>query len=426
MAKKISMFARSFVPKLTRTPVVLPPWYNPGIYIKPVDVTWSLGFSGTAPNWTFGGTLINEITETGMEAVQGYKYPLLWGLFETDANTRDFSRVGAVLDAFAALTPQRRLILSCVQREFNSANGFTKLLPADLASSANNEGLYSWATGTAAGTISVREHKYAWPYKIGANAGTYGYNLKLWNSTDGNLVVTRFKAFIAKLIEYIRDHPNGHLVEHLGETESAIGSPVVASTYSTLDGSTARRTQQYSGKTNVSVYTAAQMIAIGKYHMTGINFDVSYVNQRAPLLPGIKSGFSCPDHHTGTSISHIFNYFLNGASSLSGQIPLAAECQADSYQSSIGIDTISGSRLWDFPTPLWLYNRAVTIGNTHFVIARVNVDTEPPAGTQDYWNVGYGSNGGMKDFLKTHPAIQNDALRAGGMVYTLPTALQGL
>lgn len=419
----IPLYSSCNVPAfLTPVPIAPTDWWNPGIYIKPTDTTFQNGFSGTPGNVVFSGTLINELNEVGMDKVQGLKFVVLWGRYETNSTTQNFEQIGAILNAFNAMSPKRRLIVSVAQREFRSNDGFTRLLPADLASSSNNEGLYNWVTGTAAGTVQVQEHKYAWPYKMSASAGSYGYNLKLWNNTNGNLVRTRFKSFITALIDYINAHPYGHLVEHLSETESAIGSPVVPS-YSTVDGnggsSTARRDQMYTAKTDIATHTSAKMIAINKYHLQGLNFDNAYVNERGPLLAAAKSGFSAPDNHVGSSLNVIFKYFKNGTSSQDGKIPLAAEIQEDSYESSIGLDKVNGSRVFDYPNPQWHFDRSVYVGNTHWVISRIT------AGDYNYWEIGAPGNESMKNFIKTHQAIQNDALRAGGQVTALPTCFNG-
>jgi hypothetical protein len=191
--------------------------WHPGIYVKVEDWQWYKQGQVNQINDVEMTKIYNELATTS--GLRGMKIVLKWGRFETSPGVYDFSRIDEILAKLAddplLRGKDKHLILSFPWREFQSVKGASEILPNDLQGGAR------WPDpDPTAPDWSHIDYDRLWAYKMSNAAGSYGYNIKLWDPT----IIARLDAFFAALAQRYDTHPN---VTMVSVTESSIGEPIV-------------------------------------------------------------------------------------------------------------------------------------------------------------------------------------------------------
>ena len=384
--------------------------WHPGIYVKVEDWQWYKQGQVNQINDVEMAKIYNELATT--PGLRGLKIVLKWGRYETSPGVYDFSRIDEILaklaDDPALKGKDKHLILSFPWREFQSVKGASEILPSDLQGGA----LWNDPDPTAPDWSHI-DYDRLWAYKLSNAAGSYGYNIKLWDPA----IIARLDAFFAALAQRYDRHPN---VTMVSVTESAIGDPVIPF----VMGESADL--QFAGQ--ISVIRLIKKYFVRSLTMAELNFDRPHVaNVANTILQSEKIGLGSPNINTAyaltcsTTLSPPCNNpgVLTYYPSLSGRVVLAPEIQGDDFESFTGTECDPVHPAYDY-----LYDRVRIDLNANYTVMQRNTP---------YWLGGTASTpncpsrptvtapaGGMLQFLKDHDPIKNDTTGAGGLNHNKP------
>lgn len=359
--------------------------WHPGIYVKIED--WQL----QNPNEM--AKIYQELIDT--PSIRGIKVVAKWGRYEsrdttTGISTYNFAQIDEILAKLATLD-NKHLILSVPWREFDSNRGASEILPNDMRG------------GQVWGDDPVWQHTdydYLWAYKTSAT-GTYGYNLKLWDTT----VISRLDAFLAALAEHVDNNPN---FNHIATTESSISGPIIP--FISGEGTSLQEVGQ------IEVIRMMKKHFTNSYVIPAVNLSRKQVANVVPILvnEGIGLGSPNSNKHRALIATSTPPGVLTYYPTLSGQIILAPEIQGDEYESTYGIDGAI-----DRPSYEYLYKRVRDDLKANYTVMQRNTP---------YWLGGTIKNStttvpSMLKFIQTYPDIINDTTGAGGLNSVKPAML---
>lgn len=391
--------------------------WHPGLYVKLEDWQWYKQGQVNQINDAEMAKVYNELAAT--PGLRGLKVVLKWGRYETRTNgvsAYDFSRIDEILakltDDPALKGKDKHLILCFPWREFQSVKGASEILPNDLQSGA------LWSDpDSAAPDWSHWDYDYLWAYQMSRQAGSYGYNLKLWNP----VILARLDAFFAALAQRYDKHPN---VTMVSVTESAIGEPVIPF----VAGESAAL--QYDGQ--IAVLRLLKKHFVQSLVMSALNYDRSSVAHIAnSMLESEKIGLGGPNINTAHGLTcsatttpacnppGVLTYYPV----LSGRVVLAPEIQGDDFESIDGTECDPVQ-----PAYGYLYDRVRIDLKANYTVVQRNTP---------YWLGGTANTpscplrptvtapaGGMLQFIKDHPPIKDDPTGAGGLEHVKPLSVQ--
>ena len=230
--------------------------------------------------------------------------------------------------------------------------------------------------------------------------GKYTYNLKLWDAT----LISRIDAFLAALAAHVDNHPN---FNHISTTESSLGEPVIPF----AAGESAAL--QFAGQ--IAVIHSMKQHFVHSMVIPDLNYDRDHVANMAAILENEGIGLGSSNSYQNWGITRptpitapgVLTYYPG----FSGKIALAPEIQGADYDSTCG-----GSSVDDHPSYLTLYNRVRNDLKANYVVMQRNFP---------YW-LGNSTTPSMLQFIKTHPAILDDATGAGGLNAALPASISGI
>lgn len=388
--------------------------WHPGIYVKLEDWQWYKQGQVNQINDVEMAKVYNELATT--PGLRGIKIVLKWGRYEPSPGVYDFSRIDEILAKLAddplLKGKDKHLILCFPWREFQSGKGASEILPGDLQS------WVPWSDpDSAAPDWSHRDYEYLWAYEMSRQAGSYGYNLKLWNP----VILNRLDAFFAALAQRYDKHPN---VTMVSVTESAIGEPVIPF----VAGESAAF--QYDGQ--IAVLRLLKKHFVQSLIMSALNYDRSFVaNIANSMLESEKIGLGGPNINTAhgltcsatTTPACNFPGVLTYYPDLSGRVVLAPEIQGDDFESINGAPCDSVHPAYDY-----LYDRVRMDLKANYLVVQRNTPywlggTASPPGCPSRPTV-TAPAGGMLQFLKDHDPIKNDPTGAGGLDHIKPLNIQ--
>lgn len=324
-------------------------------------------------------------------ALRGIKIVLLWGNYEgATEGSYDFSSIDPIVEALRSRG--RYLHISIAWKEFEPANGVTRILPAYMHTTDG-----AW-NDTLAG-LDHTTYKYAWALKGSPAATTIsGYNLKLWpQAADPNgstYLQTRINAFFQALAaRYDDDDVLVHMTTNEGSVATAVATlgggstPTNGTGYNTnVEGSDALQSAgQHTWVYNLRAAFTRTPVSFS------LNFPREFVTDEVPLLEAANIGINTPNcnwktglNNTGTNPG-ILTYFPGKKNILH----LAAEIQGDDYDSWKGVDAAEVD--FDFPSMHQLFWRTTKdLGSNYCIWQRRTAASYPQwqggVAVGDTWN----------------------------------------